>query len=478
MITTPSPTYWRQAPRTLVLILVLVCISRIPLLPLGFGSDGDAWRAARAGYVLWTTGQYEVSRFPGFPLHEIVLAPVVATRSPLLSNGLTLLVTIGMLLVWARLVTLHGRFPLLLTIALFFSPMVWSNSASSTDHIWSLACILVTLQLTLMRRFLAAGVLLGLAAGFRPAGIIAVIPIVVLVLYTSGSWRQVITVVSCSAVTAVLAFTPVIATYGIRGWLAAMKMQLAAVGLPFTDQILLFAYRSVYAVGLVPAIVLVLLFVYNRHALHAAFARRDAFVIASLAGIVAFALLFMAFPYDRAYLMPALPFLFLLSDRIATKRWMVALTVAIISYAFINIDVIQHHDTRGTPGMNIRPGIVIQDWLDRKELLAERESLPRQVFPQNSIVMTGMEDSFTFLNPSLEPDRILPGIALRETVSRSRAHPDLFFVPLLHADELSRLQEEGYTIFCRGEVRAYIESIARYDLSRNHVTILPSWGRQ
>ncbi len=475
MNTTACPAHEPIRSWVLALLLVLVVISRIPLLPLGFGSEGDAWRAARAGLVLWTTGQYEISRFPGNPLHEIVLAPIVASRSFVVSNGITLLLTIGMLLEWARLVTLCCRFPLLLTIAFAFSPMVWINSASSTDYIWSLACILAAVHLTLSSRFRVAGILLGLAAGFRPANIIAVIPIATLIIYTNRSWRHVVTVVTFGAATIALTFIPIFDRYGALGWLSALRRQLSNVGLPFPDQLLLSGYRGVFAIGLVPAFVLLLVFVYNRRAFHEALTRRDASVIVSLAGLAAYVLLFLAFPFDRSYLIPALPFLLLLADRVASKRWMAVLTAALISYAFVSIDVIQHHDVRGTPGLNITPGMVIQDWHDRTYLLAERELLPLKVFPRNSIVMTGLEDSFTFLNASLEAVSTLPRIAFQGQVFRSHAHPDLFFVPLLRANELTHLQEEGYSIFCRSEARAYIESIVRYDISAARVSVLPPW---
>lgn len=56
----------------LALVLVVVLFSRLPFLDAGYGVNADAWRVARAAHEIATTGQYSVSRFPGYPIQEIV----------------------------------------------------------------------------------------------------------------------------------------------------------------------------------------------------------------------------------------------------------------------------------------------------------------------------------------------------------------------------------------------------------------------
>ncbi|MEP6937397.1 MAG: hypothetical protein ABI871_04945, partial [Chthoniobacterales bacterium] len=55
-----------------ILMLVGVALSRLPFLDAGYGVNVDAWRVARAARHIAQTGEYEASRFPGYPVHEIV----------------------------------------------------------------------------------------------------------------------------------------------------------------------------------------------------------------------------------------------------------------------------------------------------------------------------------------------------------------------------------------------------------------------
>jgi hypothetical protein len=49
----------------------LVLVSGVPFLGPGYGPDPEAWRVAWAARVIATTGHYEASRFPGYPLRGL-----------------------------------------------------------------------------------------------------------------------------------------------------------------------------------------------------------------------------------------------------------------------------------------------------------------------------------------------------------------------------------------------------------------------
>jgi hypothetical protein len=54
------------------LALAAVALSRLAFLTPGYGVNVDAWRVARVARQLSETGIYEVSRFPGYPVQEIL----------------------------------------------------------------------------------------------------------------------------------------------------------------------------------------------------------------------------------------------------------------------------------------------------------------------------------------------------------------------------------------------------------------------
>ena len=57
-----------------LLVAGLVFASRLPFLGPGYGFDPDAWRVAFAARDIVTSGHYEASRFPGYPVQEIASA--------------------------------------------------------------------------------------------------------------------------------------------------------------------------------------------------------------------------------------------------------------------------------------------------------------------------------------------------------------------------------------------------------------------
>ena len=46
--------------------------SRLPLLSLGYGSDERAWRSVVTALHMYAVRHYIPSRFPGFPLHDVL----------------------------------------------------------------------------------------------------------------------------------------------------------------------------------------------------------------------------------------------------------------------------------------------------------------------------------------------------------------------------------------------------------------------
>jgi hypothetical protein len=163
------------------LVLIAVVVTRAPYLFLGYGADPDAWLVANSAAMLWETGAYYPSRLPGYALHEFVSAPFVALGGAVASNTATLVVTLVALVVWRRLTHERAQHKRLILACLAFAPTVWQHSAETIDYVWSLLFVLLSWLAVERRRSVLAGILLGIATGFRPSNIVAILPFLFLI---------------------------------------------------------------------------------------------------------------------------------------------------------------------------------------------------------------------------------------------------------------------------------------------------------
>src|SRR5437867_12046343 len=144
---------------------LLVIVSRLPLLGLGYGSDMDGWRLAATARAIRSTRAYSVSRFPGFPVHEIVSALLWA-GGPYALNGATAAMSVAACVVFREILRKTGcGHSLLGGLALGFVPAVFIYSTCPMDYVWALSLALGSFHCLLVGRWIVAGILLGLAAG-------------------------------------------------------------------------------------------------------------------------------------------------------------------------------------------------------------------------------------------------------------------------------------------------------------------------
>lgn len=207
--------YFSDPTRGLALLFVVVCLSRIYFLDAGYGVNVDAWRVARTARDIATTGNYSVSRFPGYPVQEIACS-WFWRGGPLALNGLTALlsaVATTAFAVSAR--KLGGRDWFLAGLALAATPIFFVSSVCSKDYIWALAFVMLSLHCVLSRRAVLAGLFLGLATGCRLTSLAMILPLGLLL--SAGrfdSWRIAIRFGLTTMFVSALAFCPVWLRYG------------------------------------------------------------------------------------------------------------------------------------------------------------------------------------------------------------------------------------------------------------------------
>jgi hypothetical protein len=175
-------------PRKCLLPLALasVALSRLPFLASGYGVNVDAWRVARVARQLSETGLYEVSRFPGYPVHEIVCS-WLWRGGPCALNGASAICSVAAVWVFILCARRLGcRDSVLAGLALAMSPVFFVNSVTAKDYVWALAFVLGSLFCVLDRRPTLAGLLLGLAVGCRITSAAMILPLALLFVGRDG----------------------------------------------------------------------------------------------------------------------------------------------------------------------------------------------------------------------------------------------------------------------------------------------------
>lgn len=226
-------------------LLAFYLLIRAPLLVgPSYGSDPDAWRVARSGLRLWRDHAYEASRFPGYPLLEIGLAPFVALGGPVATRLVVALLGFLGILAFDRLGRrLGARSMGLATLALVVAPLHVRASSSALEAAPALAALLGALLIAQQQRPFWTGAALGATAGLQPwtpALLLSLLP------WTKGagwSWKQLGLLALTTAEAAAVVFIPVFAVYQ-AGFLEVARPDLSRWG------------ASLEALGVLPTLAL------------------------------------------------------------------------------------------------------------------------------------------------------------------------------------------------------------------------------
>lgn len=414
-----------------VWIVLALALTRLPLLFHGYGSDDDAWRNIVAALHIRESGRYIPSRIPGFPLYEGILA-VLAPGGPVLTNLASVTAGCAALALFAALLRdlrlSDRRWPWL---ALAFGPAVWVQSSQTMDYAFGFAFFLAAWRAALHRRWMLCGVLLALATGCR-ASYVLVLPAVALMLIASGaSWWPALRFASTYLPLAAGLFVPVIAAPESRGIAGEFRHHAGLV----SAATLFAAARSALvwlfgkfglpvATGAIAATALT-----RRWRAHPGTPAGEYLFEMSVA--LAFGAFFLLIPGEGTYLLPLLPVLLVAIARWLPRRWVAAISIAMIAGALITVKLDQRR---------VMPGHLFEELLtrraderDTRELLDRRPAAPT-VF----VVGRFMVLRLLATDPSLERTPVAwqawhtPGVALRAPGR-----------PLAFADQLTPAQADS-----------------------------------
>jgi hypothetical protein len=448
-------------PRAFLALGAVYVASRIPWLNLGYGTDPDAWRVALSAHHLLDAAEYLPSRLPGYPLHEFVTA-VFVKGGWVWTNLSTVLVSLLGVYLFARIAS-ELRLPArgALTIAFAFAPLLWINSVTTMDYMWALTAILGSYLLTMKGRPGLAGACLGLAAGFRVTSGAVAIPLGLL-LWRQQRLRELPRFVAALVAVSLLAYSPVIAVYGLR----FLNFYDASV----TWQSFLNRLGK-DALGVLGALAVLagLAFSWRNLRRLPQDLRVDPHVLVWVTVVVLYFVSFARLPHEIAYLTPVFPFgLFLMARYFRPFALRAALAVILLA-GFVDIT---------SPGDTVNMDTFTEARLGGGMLLSDLDTLRSQMdfadevreaeVPPSSVVMTG------FIFPELAVlhrddlrfdilDRDYGAISMLsdrgEAVDEAR---DIRYVWLLKYEDFLALRKEGYHFFYVVDARRSTASLFDY----------------
>jgi hypothetical protein len=350
----PRPTRPAIAVACLALLLLPLCF-------LGFGSDNDTYTVLDAGRATWLAHIPQTSRNPGYWAFE-ALVFVLARAGGFLATNLTSL-AVASILLWRFIVMarkLAAQHPVLLAATLAATPVFAIAATSTDDYLWSLLGLVLCIEALLADRPLLAILPAAFAFAIRGANgpLLAAAYLIAIYQHRSrpgGAAKFLASAVAAAA----LGGVPYAVSYSLAGHSLAFLHAQAGPASMWTLVMRLgrFALKSCYLFG--PLASAVLFFAWRRSKPQPTTALFVAIVAANLG-------LFLLYPIEISYLLPAAFFaLLLLARRLQSRPLTCALLAATLTFNLISPQLV----APDTPGRAtaahfhpaVLPGPLVED---------------------------------------------------------------------------------------------------------------------
>lgn len=494
-----------EAPRgAWLLCAALIAMGLVAVLPravIDYGQSGDALDNARDAMLLARVGLFDaipdmIRWPPGIPLFIAMLAGVVPWGGHVAANLLVFVTWAVAVLLFAAAVRAEAH-PGPLTILFAATPFLLLNAAVAQDFVPGLATALAAYVALSRGRYALAGLLLGLGVGLRVTNVLLIAPALAYVWCAEREWR--------TRLRAALPLTLLVPVLGLSFYAPfILESGLGTSyftplpghgGNPFRGGWMTAAYNWLSVFGLVATLGIVGLGIARRRAIAAAVrhdwtARRASLVFAGLT-ILVYAGLSLRFTMKAEYVMPAVPFVFVLIGRWFSRRQIVAVTALVASYAVVAVDVKGGVPGRREIALTPAAGVLVEDWQRRHDVRDLRAGVEALRALDRAVVLTGMAGVLTGDNHRLEPstlsaisDSLPPAAGISEhrsvgTMVHRLRGTSVFFVTSLSREHVEQLRREGYPVYMFSEYAASAAvHVHHYDPYALRLDVLPIFGRE
>jgi hypothetical protein len=278
------------------------------------------------------------------------------------------------------------RHPLLTVSTVAFLPIVLKNATSTMDFIPALAVLVWSYAFALEKRWMLSALLIGLACGFRPSSGLFLVPVVLHALSETRNLRTILGMVAAAAVVGLISYSPVLLEYGYRTPFMSTRPG-------FGIRLLSGGYNLLRLFGIAQSLALAILFLHllrsKRATLRAMFHEPE--VRFHSTNIVAWLALFSLLPAEPEYLLPLVPSVAFLLDRLLSRRALLVTCIAMLSYHVFQADALGGESGRRRLHFSIQPGYTIQDVQDRLFKLSTRRAASESRFDEPTVLMLGYE---------------------------------------------------------------------------------------
>ncbi|MFZ1220244.1 MAG: hypothetical protein WAO00_13195 [Chthoniobacterales bacterium] len=420
----------------LCLLAIGVLLSRLPFLNAGYGLHWDAWGNASIAQEMAATHTYRMARVPGAPVYEILIA-LLAAGGPLALNGLSAVAGSACVILLAAIARRMGcRDSLLAAVALGFCPVFFISSVTTKD--FTLACALVLLSTWFVgrRQPIAAGVALGLAMACRLSSGAMALPLGFMLVGhwpPRERWRPLLQLAVATTITVTIAFIPAFARYGLSFltvYTPVYYPDWSVVAGRGTVEV----WGMLGCLGLGAALLGALVFRRAPASIALPLARPD--LVAAISVILIYGTLYLAFPDQAGYFLPAVPFAILLLARFSPRWLFQAFCIVTAASSFIDWN-----------GGKFTSGAAFRDRAQRLGTMANVRNFYSyaRTLPGKNVFVIGA---------------FYHGIGLIAPESK-QGH----FVYLLTAKELNDFVRDGFTIYYLPAIREFERDVNGVDLA-------------
>lgn len=457
----------RNEMYSFIALFGLILLSRLVFLSPDLGNDPDAYRFSLNAEKILSDHRYYMSRSPGNPLYELLNAPLLVFGGGLLTNLLSMLVSMAGLVAFYLILKYYSVRRSMLLLSIFaLVPVVWISSIITMDYWWSLTLLLWAYYFSLTGRYFWGGVFIGLATGCRLTSGFLILPILLIVWKDTRDLRKLIGTSLVFSVSAILCWLPVFLSYGIDNFSYV----------PYAHPFVVGAYRAVRQILGIPALAILsfAVMISWSHIRRERSGRKQKEFLEMMPiylWIVVTVGLFVRVPADPAYLLPSLPFLFIAFDSLIAAFWWIPIGALIILnnlVSFIAIDSDAYKRTRSLRIKLAAPGVLLKDRMDARQsrvTIAELQSLKLDMpdDERKPLILTGA------LTPQLQYylrhqilDRKIVGISPHDT--ELIQVDDRWFGRSVSEEVFKAITADGFAIYYTPEARYSTKTTFKYDL--------------